>query len=101
MSGENHCLLPGVVVDQFLTASPKNTLRIMASRSTAIDTARRNTGFLNQAYFTGSTYGSPIFLFGTCLLTLLRLKKKKFVLRPGPRSYTVKFFAAWFWSYQR
>src|SRR5690606_9425857 len=59
MSGEYHNLLLGVDVDQFLTASPKKMLVIRASRSTAIDTARRNAGLLNQPYFTGSTCGSP------------------------------------------
>ena len=56
----------------------------------ASDTARRNTGLLNQAYLTGSTNGSPIFLPGVGFWTLFRLNQKWFVFRSGPRSYSVK-----------
>ena len=61
MSGECQIVAPAVRVDQFFTASPKKMLGIIASRSTAIETARRNVTLLNQLYFTGSTTGAPTF----------------------------------------
>ena len=78
------------MIDQLFVPSPKNTLRMSASRSIAIDTARRNTGLLNQAYFTGSTTLSPTLFPGGSFSprsggwTLFRLNQKNRLLFSGP-----------------
>ena len=67
-------MLPGVAIAQFFTASPKNTDGIIASRSMASDTARRNVGLLNHEYLTGSTNGSPDLLAGRGLLDSVQVE---------------------------
>ncbi len=58
----------------------------MPSRSIAIETARRNTGFENHPYLTGSTSGVPGFFFGILrAFAVLRLNQKKLVVSAGPR----------------
>src|SRR5688500_1264809 len=88
---ECHWRLAEVLGVQFFTASPNITLRMMPSRSIALETARRKSRCLNHEYFNGPTSGSPTFLPGFGSLTVLRLNHKKFVLSEGPRSYRVKF----------
>ncbi len=63
---------------------------MMASRSTAIDTARRNTGLLNQAYFTGSTSVADPLPGGRLFavkrrLDLVQVEPEESVLISGPR----------------
>jgi hypothetical protein len=72
--------------DQFLTPSPKKMLRMMASRSMAIDIARRKSRLENHPYFTGSAYGAPTGLLPPGCFTVLRLNQKKLLVSAAPRS---------------
>ncbi|MBK7368391.1 MAG: hypothetical protein IPJ04_10900 [Candidatus Eisenbacteria bacterium] len=89
IAGSYQRLLPGDIVDQLFTPSPRNGPRMSASRSMAFDTARRKSAFENHEYFAAPTMGSPGSWFGESSGAGLRLNQRNDVLNEGPLSYSV------------